>query len=87
MERQRPTMPEMLSHGQPRERLAQYGERTRVTCRTDAANLLLAEMMGYEQEHFVALMLNTPSQVLAMPTIYKGTVKSLTIRMRKRGCG
>jgi DNA repair protein RadC len=59
---------------------AQPEERTRITSPADAANLLMAEMMGYEQEHFVALVLNTRSQVLAMPTIYKGTVNAMTIR-------
>jgi DNA repair protein RadC len=58
----------------------QPDERTRITSPADAANLLMAEMMGYEQEHFVAIVLNTRSQVLAMPTIYKGTVNSMTIR-------
>ena len=59
---------------------AQPEERTKITCPADAANLLMAEMMGYEQEHFVAIILNTRTQVVAMPTIYKGTVNSMTIR-------
>ncbi|RMG95216.1 MAG: JAB domain-containing protein [Chloroflexi bacterium] len=56
-------------------------EKPRVTSPADAANLLMSEMMFLEQEHLRVILLNTRNQVLATPTIYKGSLNSSVVRI------
>ncbi|UCC54560.1 MAG: hypothetical protein JSV68_11450, partial [Anaerolineaceae bacterium] len=51
-------------------------ERPKVTSPADAANLLMSEMSLLEQEHLRVLLLDTRNQVLAMPTIYIGSLNT-----------
>jgi DNA repair protein RadC len=47
----------------------------------DVANLLMLEMGGLEQECLRTVLLNTKNMVLAMPTIYRGSVNSAGLRV------
>lgn len=55
--------------------------RPQITSPTDAANLLLLEMSGLEQENLRTLLLDTKNRVLASPTVYIGNVNSSIIRV------
>ncbi len=55
--------------------------RPQITSPTDAANLLMLEMGGLEQEHLRAILLDTKNRVLASPTIYIGNVNASIIRV------
>jgi len=55
--------------------------RPQITSPTDAANLLMLEMSGLEQEHLRTLLLDTKNRVLASKTVYKGNVNSSIIRV------
>lgn len=46
----------------------------------DAADLLTPEMAALDQEHFKVLVLNSKNQVMAMPTVFIGSVNSTTVR-------
>lgn len=56
-------------------------ERPRVNSPADAANLLLSEMSLLEQEHLKVILLDTRNQVLAMPTIYVGSLNTSVMRV------
>ena len=47
----------------------------------DVAGLLMAEMSGYEQEHFVVLLLDVRNKVIDQVNLYIGTVNSAMIRV------
>ena len=55
--------------------------RPQITSPSDAANLLMLEMGGLEQENFRAILLDTKNRVLSSPTIYVGNVNSSIIRV------
>jgi DNA repair protein RadC len=56
-------------------------ERPKITSPADAANLLMSEMSLLEQEHLRLLLLDTRNQVLAMPTIYIGSLNTSVVRV------
>ncbi|MCI0578141.1 MAG: DNA repair protein RadC, partial [Chloroflexi bacterium] len=56
-------------------------DRPRVTSPADAANLVMAEMMGLEQEHLRLILLDTRNGVLATPTIYIGNLNTSVVRI------
>ena len=47
----------------------------------DAANLLMPEMSLLEQEHLRTILLDTKNHVIAVPTIYVGSVNTTMIRV------
>lgn len=55
--------------------------RPQITSPTDAANLLMLEMGGLEQENLRTLLLDTKNRVLASPTVYVGNVNSSIVRV------
>jgi DNA repair protein RadC len=55
--------------------------RITVTVPQDAANLIMAEMSAFEQEHLQVLVLNTRHQVLRIYTIYVGSLNSAVVRV------
>ncbi|MCI0395795.1 MAG: DNA repair protein RadC [Chloroflexi bacterium] len=56
-------------------------DRPRVTSPADAANLLMSEMAFLEQEHLRLVLLDTRNNVLAMPTIYIGSLNTSVVRI------
>lgn len=56
-------------------------ERPKVTSPADAANLLMPEMAFLEQEHLRLILLDTRNRVLAMPTIYVGSLNTSVVRI------
>ena len=56
-------------------------ERPTVTSPADAANLLMTEMSLLEQEHLRLVLLDTRNHVLAMPTIYVGSLNTSVVRV------
>lgn len=56
-------------------------ERPTVTSPADAANLLMTEMSLLEQEHLRLVLLDTRNHVLAMPTIYIGSLNTSVVRV------
>jgi DNA repair protein RadC len=56
-------------------------ERPRITCPSDAANLLMSEMSLLEQEHLRVLLLNTRNEVLRINTVYIGNVNTSVVRI------
>lgn len=56
-------------------------ERARVTSPADAASLLMSEMAFLEQEHLRVILLDTRNQVLAVPTIYIGSLNTSVVRL------
>lgn len=66
-------------------RLAQIQVDTRFTIRSpqDAANYLMPEMSSLNQEHFVALFLNTKNQVIHKQTIFIGSLNSSIVHPRE----
>ncbi len=59
----------------------QREERRQISSPADIANLLLVEMSYLEQEHLRVVLLNTKNYVLAVETIYIGTVNSSNVRV------
>ncbi len=55
--------------------------RPQITSPTDAANLLMLEMGGLEQEHLRTLLLDTKNRLLGSPTVYIGNVNSSIVRV------
>ncbi len=55
--------------------------RPQITSPLDAANLLMLEMGGLEQENLRTLLLDTKNRVIASPTVYVGNVNSSIIRV------
>ncbi len=56
-------------------------ERPKVIAPGDAANLLMSEMSLLEQEHLRVVLLDTRNQVLAIPTIYIGSLNTSVVRI------
>lgn len=56
-------------------------DRMQIRSPADAANLVMAEMMVLEQEHLRTIMLDTKNRVLAIPTIYVGSLNTSLIRV------
>jgi DNA repair protein RadC len=57
------------------------GDRPQIRSPADAANLLLPEMGLLEQEHLRVIVLDTKNHVVAIPTIYVGSVNTTMIRI------
>ena len=47
----------------------------------DAANLLMLEMGAYEQEHLIALILDSKNHVLKVHTVYIGSLNTAVVRV------
>lgn len=56
-------------------------ERSVVSSPSDAANLLMSEMMFLEQEHLRLILLDTRNRVLQIPTIYVGSLNTSVVRI------
>jgi DNA repair protein RadC len=56
-------------------------ERPTVSSPSDAANLLMSEMMFLEQEHLRLVLLDTRNRVLATPTVYVGSLNTSVVRV------
>ena len=56
-------------------------ERPQVRTPADAANMLMAEMSLLSQEHLRTVLLDTRNRVLAIPTIYVGSLNSAQVRV------
>ena len=56
-------------------------ERIQIRSPADAANLLMGEMSMLEQEHLRVMLLDTRNRVLAVPTIYIGSLNTSVIRV------
>lgn len=56
-------------------------ERPQVRSPADAAQLLMAEMALLEQEHLRLVLLDTKNAVLAIPTVYVGSLNTSMIRV------
>lgn len=61
--------------------IASPQERPRIASPSDAANLLMSEMMYLEQEHLRAILLNTRNHVLKVITIYIGSLNTSVVRI------
>jgi DNA repair protein RadC len=61
--------------------IASPDERLQVRSPADAANLLMGEMSMLEQEHLRVMLLDTRNRVLAVPTIYVGSLNTSVIRV------
>jgi DNA repair protein RadC len=53
----------------------------RVSSPSDAANLLMPDMMGLAQEELRVILLDTRNRVLGVKTIYKGSLNTSVVRM------
>lgn len=56
-------------------------ERPQIKSPAEAANLLMLEMGTLQQEHMRTILLDTKNRVLAVPTIYIGSLNSSMIRV------
>jgi DNA repair protein RadC len=61
--------------------IASPDERLQVRSPADAANLLMSEMSLLEQEHLRVMLLDTRNRVLAVPTIYVGSLNTSVVRV------
>ncbi len=61
--------------------IASPDDRVQVRSPADAANLLMGEMSMLEQEHLRVMLLDTRNRVLAVPTIYVGSLNTSVIRV------
>ena len=61
--------------------IASPDDRIQVRSPADAANLLMGEMSMLEQEHLRVMLLDTRNRVLAVPTIYVGSLNTSVIRV------
>jgi DNA repair protein RadC len=61
--------------------IASPEDRVQVRSPADAANLLMGEMSTLEQEQLRVLLLDTRNRVLAVPTIYVGSLNTSVIRV------
>ncbi len=55
-------------------------ERAAIHSPEDVANLLMAEMSGFDQEHLRVLLLSTRNEVMSVHEIYVGNVNSSLVR-------
>jgi len=56
-------------------------DQVQVRSPADAANLVMGEMSLLEQEHLRTILLDTKNHVIAIPTIYVGSVNTTMIRV------
>lgn len=56
-------------------------ERPQVRAPADAANLLMPDMSLLEQEHLRVMLLDTRNRVLAIPTLYIGSLNTAVVRV------
>lgn len=56
-------------------------ERPYVRSPAEAAQILMPEMVGLEQEHTRVILLDTRNRILSIPTIYVGSLNRSTIRV------
>ena len=56
-------------------------ERPQIRQPADAANLLMAEMSLLSQEHLRTVLLDTRNRVIAIPTVYIGSLNSAAVRV------
>jgi DNA repair protein RadC len=56
-------------------------ERPQIRTPTDAANILMAEMALLEQEQLRVLLLDTRNRVLAVTTVYTGSLNTTLVRV------
>jgi DNA repair protein RadC len=61
--------------------VASPAERPQVRSPSDAAQLLMAEMSLLDQEHLRLILLDTKNYVLAIPTVYVGSLNTSLIRI------
>jgi DNA repair protein RadC len=55
-------------------------ERMVISSPKDVANLVMAEMAAFDQEHLRVVLLNTKNEVLSIQEIYIGNVNSSVVR-------
>lgn len=60
---------------------ADTGEQPLIHAPADAANLLMYEMMNLEQEQLRVILLNTRNRVIAVPTVYVGSLNTSVVRV------
>ena len=53
----------------------------RVSIPSDAANLVMWDMVYLEQEHLRIIMLDTRNRVIGMPTVYIGSLNTSVVRL------
>lgn len=56
-------------------------ERPQIKSPADAANMLMLEMSTLDQEHLCILILDTKNHLLAIETLYKGSLNTALIRV------
>ena len=64
-----------------RRLLVSHDDKVQIRSPADAANLVMGEMSLLEQEHLRTILLDTKNHVLAIPTIYIGSVNTTMIRV------
>ena len=64
-----------------RQLVACPADKPTIKTPADAANLLMAEMGMLEQEHLVALILDTKNHVLKKQTVYVGSLNTAVVRV------
>ncbi len=60
---------------------ADTGDQPSIQSPADAANLLMYEMMNLTQEHLRVILLNTRNRVIAVPTVYIGSLNTSVVRL------
>src|SRR5699024_5505489 len=67
------------------ERLTKYKPAERYVIRSpeDGADYVMEEMRTLDQEHFIALFLNTKNQIIHSQTIFIGTLNSSVVHPRE----
>src|SRR5699024_6449910 len=67
------------------ERLTKYKPAERYVIRSpeDGADYVMEEMRTLDQEHFIALFLNTKNQIIHSQTIFIGTLNSSVVHLRE----
>ncbi|MBK8904521.1 MAG: DNA repair protein RadC [Anaerolineaceae bacterium] len=60
---------------------ADTGEQPLIHSPADAANLLMYEMLNLTQEHLRIILLNTRNRVIAVPTVYVGSLNTSVVRV------
>ncbi len=63
--------------------IASPDDRFQVRSPADAANLLMGEMSMLEQEHLRVMLLDTRNRVLAVTTVYVGSLNTSVIRVNE----
>ncbi len=63
--------------------VAKQGERPIIRSPQDVADLVMARLCREQREHFIALLLSTKNQVLAMPVIAVGSLNAAIVHPRE----